>query len=222
MTLLNRRCLIVSIATGLLGSGVAIGSAQTTGAPAAAVDCAKVSRTDHATMDHAAHSALLKQCQTQSPGTLPTSAGQAAYGALSEVVRILEADPATDWSKVNIEALRMHLVEMDEVTMRAQVVQRIVPGGIEADVTGSGATAAAIQRMVPNHSRALDAMPEYRSTTTQLPSGVRFTTTAEDPSDTARVTRIRGLGFAGLLTTGDHHARHHLALARGDTAAHVH
>ena len=34
-------------------------------------------------------------------------------------MRILEADPTTDWSKVNIGALREHLIDMDEVTMRA-------------------------------------------------------------------------------------------------------
>ena len=205
-----------------IGAAPAV-QAQAPGTTAAAVDCAKVGQaTDHATMDHGVHQALLKQCAARTTAVLPTSAGQAAYEAMSEVVRILEADSSTDWSRVNIEALRMHLVDMDEVTMRARVAQRQVPGGIEADVTGSGATVAAIQRMVPSHSRAMDATPEYRSTTTLLPSGVRFLITAEHPSDAARIVRIRGLGFAGLLTSGDHHARHHLALARGDAAAHAH
>jgi hypothetical protein len=30
----------------------------------------------------------------------PTMPGQDAFGTIQEVVRILEADPATDWSKV--------------------------------------------------------------------------------------------------------------------------
>jgi hypothetical protein len=200
-----------------------LGHAQAPGTTAAAMDCAKVLEvTDHATMDHGVHQGLLKQCAARSTGTLPTSAGQAAYGAMSEIVRILEADSTTDWARVNIEALRMHLVDMDEVTMRARVVQRQIPGGIEVDVTGTGTTVAAIQRMVPSHSRAMDATPEYRSATSLLPNGVRFIVTSEKQSDAARVVRIRGLGFAGLLTTGDHHARHHLSLARGDAAAHAH
>ncbi|MCP6769380.1 hypothetical protein NL529_31490, partial [Klebsiella pneumoniae] len=46
----------------------------------------------------------------------PTHPGQEAFGTIQEIVRILEADPATDWSKVNIGALREHLIDMDEVT----------------------------------------------------------------------------------------------------------
>jgi len=34
-------------------------------------------------------------------GAMPTQPGQGAFGAIQEVVRILEADPATDWSKVD-------------------------------------------------------------------------------------------------------------------------
>ena len=45
--------------------------------------------------------------------------GQDPFGAIQEIVRILEADPSTDWSKVNIAALREHLIDMNEVTLRA-------------------------------------------------------------------------------------------------------
>ena len=38
----------------------------------------------------------------------PTMPGQAAFGTIQEVVQILEADPTTDWAKVNIAALRQH------------------------------------------------------------------------------------------------------------------
>jgi hypothetical protein len=39
---------------------------------------------------------------------------------------------------------------------------------------------------------------------------------AKQPGDSIVVARIRGLGFAGIMTEGDHHTRHHLAIARGD------
>ena len=48
-----------------------------------------------------------------------TMLGQDAFGAIQEIVGILEADPNTDWSKVNISALREHLVDMNEVTLKA-------------------------------------------------------------------------------------------------------
>lgn len=153
-------------------------------------------------------------------GPLPTAPGNAAFATIAEVVRILEADPATDWSKVNFEALRQHLIDMDAVTMRAVVSQHAIPDGIQADVTGTGATAAAIKRVLTMHAAMLDQLPDYHAVATPLGNGVRLTVTAKTPGDTQLVARIRGLGFAGLLTEGDHHAAHHVALARGDANPH--
>src|SRR5437763_2768602 len=75
----------------------------------AGVDCSKVraGSTHPAAMDHLAHAQAIRDCD----GPLPTSPGQAAFGAISEIVRLLKADPNTDWSKVNIEALRQHLID---------------------------------------------------------------------------------------------------------------
>jgi hypothetical protein len=155
------------------------------------------------------------------PAALPTSSGQAAFATISEVVRMLEADSTTDWSKVNIEALRQHLIDMDAVTMRSTVRQRNVEGGIEADVTGTGATAGAIKRMLSMHSMMLDQSADYHATAVEIPGGVRFRVTAKGADSSHVVARIRGLGFAGLLTEGDHHARHHMAIARGDVSPHA-
>jgi hypothetical protein len=185
-------------------------------------DCSKLSSAsmDHANMDHTApsHMSAMQACA----GALPTQAGQAAFGAISEIVRMLDADPNTDWSRVNIEALRQHLIDMDDVTMHAVVSQRSVPGGVEMTVTGSGRTAGAIKRMAVNHRRMLDQESEYHATATERSDGAIITVMAKDSSDARLVARIRGLGFAGLMTQGEHHAAHHLAIARGDADPHGH
>jgi len=168
---------------------------------------------NEATMDHAA---MMKDCATP----LPTLPGQAAFGAIGEVVRLLKADSNTDWSRVNIEALRQHLIDMDEVIMRARAVQRNVPGGVEVTVAGTGRTADAIKRMVVAHAHALGEGGEYSATAVATADGARLTVTAKEPANTKIVDRIRGLGFAGLMTEGDHHVVHHLAIARGDSAPH--
>lgn len=147
--------------------------------------------------------------------TLPTSPGQDAYAAIAEVVRLLDADPATDWSRVNLEALRQHLVDMNEVTLHANVASSPVAGGVALRVTGDGRTRTAIQSMLKSHAAALATMPGLRADAVDVADGTRLTVTAADPSDARAVARIRGLGFAGLLTLGDHHAAHHIALARG-------
>ena len=77
--------------------------------------------------------------QGQSEVATPTMPGQDAFGAIQEIVRMLEADPNTDWSKVTLEALRQHLIDMNEVTLKAEAVAKPVDGGIEVTVSGAGA-----------------------------------------------------------------------------------
>lgn len=161
-------------------------------------------------------SANVETALAQSSSPVPVAAGQAAFGAISEVLSILKADASTDWTKVNIEALRQHLIDMDAVVMRADMSRKDVAGGIDAQVTGSGTTVGSIQRLAANHAQMLNTMPEYHASVSSLPAGVRVSITARDPGDAKAVARIRGLGFAGLLTEGMHHQRHHLAIARGE------
>ena len=145
-----------------------------------------------------------------------TSPGQDAFGAIQEIVRILEADPATDWSKVNLERLRQHLIDMNEVTLHAAVQSEAIPAGLRMDVTGTGRIEHAIHSMVGPHTSELNQMPEWSARTEMIPGGVRLTVVARDPADAKTVARIRGLGFIGLLVQGGHHQLHHLAMARGE------
>jgi hypothetical protein len=152
----------------------------------------------------------------------PTLPGQDAYAAIAEVVRILEADRATDWSKVNLESLRQHLVDMNDVTLRSMVKQSSVPGGAKFEVTGEGRSAEAIRRMLLAHAPSLEMLPDYTATAEEIPGGARLTVRAKKAGDGETESRIRGLGFIGLLTVGAHHTVHHLAIARGEGAAHHH
>lgn len=152
----------------------------------------------------------------------PSMPGQDAFGAIAEVVQMLDADPSTDWSKVDLERLRQHLIDMNEVVLRSQVKQSEVPGGLVMNVTGTGRTEQAIRTMLVPHAAELDRMPAFAAKTELIPGGVRLTVTAKAPDDVKAVARLRGLGFIGLLTAGAHHGPHHLAMAKGETVAHSH
>jgi hypothetical protein len=153
----------------------------------------------------------------------PTLPGQDAFGAMAEIVRILDADPATDWSKVDLERLRQHLIDMNEVVLRSTVKQTPIQGGLAMEITGSGRTEQAIRAMVVPHAVELDRMADWSAKTESLPGGVRLIVVAERPDDAKLVTRVRGLGFAGLMTQGAHHQLHHLAMAKGEPlAGHTH
>jgi hypothetical protein len=80
---------------------------------------------------------------------VPTLPEQDAFAALAEVVRILEADPNTDWSTVDLERLRQHLIDMNEVVLRSAVKPTPVPGGLTMEITGRGRTEGAHHQ--PHH-----------------------------------------------------------------------
>lgn len=139
--------------------------------------------------------------------------GQAAFGAIQEVVRMLQGDPNTDWSKVDIDALRQHLIDMDEVTMHAVARKETIENGLRIAVSGSGRTLEAIQRMVPDHAREIDGMNGWAVHAATMPDGVLLTVTSTDP---AEVRKIRALGFMGIMVQGSHHQVHHLAMTKGE------
>lgn len=153
----------------------------------------------------------------------PTRAGQEAFGTIAEVVRILDADPRTDWSKVDLEALRQHLMDMDDVTMRAAVRSTPVDGGVTFDVRGTDRVRDAIRRMALAHGATITPADGFRWVAVETPEGARVTVTALRATDARAVARLRGLGFHGLLSLGDHHTAHHLGIADGSMrAAHQH
>ena len=153
------------------------------------------------------------------PAQHPTAAGQAAYGTIAEIVRLLDANPATDWSRVDVEKLRQHLIDMDEVTLRAVVRQENVAGGASFLVTGTGRTQDAIRRMTRAHGAAMGPGQNVTVTVEDVAGGVRMTVLARPATDRKAEARIRGLGFIGLMTTGEHHGPHHLGIASGTMGA---
>jgi hypothetical protein len=146
---------------------------------------------------------------------VPRSSGQAAFAAIAETVALLAADSSTDWSRVDLEALRQHLIDMDEVILRAKAAAKPIDGGVSIVVTGDGRVREAIHRIVGAHAKALDAMPAYHASARPSPRGETLVVTARNPEDRPTVTRIRALGLGGLLTEGSHHPLHHLMIARG-------
>jgi len=146
----------------------------------------------------------------------PRETGEAAFAALAEIVGRLDADPTTDWEKVSIRTLRDHLVDMHRLTLDAEVDEQLAAGGFTARITGEGATRAAIQRMVPAHGRMLAALGyEVEVATTGAGADLTVRVSGPEPAS-GQVARLRGLGFFGVMTLGDHHRPHHLGMARGE------
>ena len=146
------------------------------------------------------------------PGTAPAlrEGGQSAFAAIQEITAALMADPATDWSRVDIGALRQHLIDMDNVTLRADVVREDIVGGARFTVTSADPVVqASIRAMVMAHVATMNGVEGWDMRAEEVDGGAVMTVTGTD------IARIRGLGFIGLMTVGMHHQAHHLALASG-------
>jgi hypothetical protein len=142
----------------------------------------------------------------------PRQPGQAAFAALAEVVAVLEADPSTDWTRVDLTALRNHLVDMDEVLMRADGNVDVTGKTVVLRYRGTGRTLDAIRRMIPAHAKMMNGHRGWRSAAATESDGATWTLETSSVEERAR---IKALGPFGLLTLGSHHGPHHLAMARG-------
>lgn len=142
----------------------------------------------------------------------PEQAGQAIFGALSEIINDLRADPATDWERVNIAALRTHLLDMDALMTATHARMEPVEGGAVFFITGSPGGLAAAGRMVPPHIAMLNVEAGWDAVFIDGEGALRLRVTSAMPGDAAQ---IRGLGFYGVMALGEHHGPHHMMMATG-------
>lgn len=156
---------------------------------------------------HAGHSGHAAQVEATEPG-------QSAFAAIQEIVEILEADPATDWAQVDIDGLRAHLVDMDNVTLRAKVKAQPIKGGMAFIVSSEEPEViASIQRMVVAHAAVMNGVNGMEMSAAERPYGAMLGVEGDE-------AKIKALGFFGIMAAGMHHQAHHLAIARGGNPHH--
>ena len=138
-----------------------------------------------------------------------TEPGQSAFGAIAEIVARLKSDPATDWSRVDIPALRAHLIDMDRVTLWSNAETETTATGATFTVIGTGDTVGSIRRMAHAHAGMMEG--DWHYTVTDIDAGASVTVAVPE----ADRPKLRGLGFFGIMASGMHHQMHHWMLATG-------
>jgi len=96
------------------------------------------------------HSAMMNhEHKMEMSGGGLTEAGNDAFGTIQEVIAKLNNNPNTDWEKVNLEALRQHLLDMNDMTLNVEVIsQKPIRNGMKAIVRPTTARAAlALERV---------------------------------------------------------------------------
>ena len=164
--------------------------------------------------EHMGHSETMTNMK--SADVTPTHVGQSAFATIQEIVGILEADPKTDWSKVNIDALREHLIDMSNVTLAAKVKSEAIEGGRRFILSGKGDVKASIRRMMTAHAMQMNGTAGWFFSANETDRGAMLTVTVP----AADMNKLKALGFLGLMTRGMHNQQHHLMIARGDNPHH--
>jgi len=150
-----------------------------------------------------------------------TEAGNDAFGTIQEVIAKLNSDPATDWDKVNIEALRRHLQDMHDMTLNVDVISRKpIQNGLETTIRPTTKRAAsALDRVFQAHPMQLKRETGWNMQVVKNDDQYTLTVTSENPKD---ASKIRGLGYIGLMAYGKHHQPHHWAMAQGKNPHKMH
>jgi len=142
-----------------------------------------------------------------------TEAGTDPFAVIQEAIALLEANPDTDWSAVNIETLRLHLIEMQDMTLNVTVEQQPINFGFQAVITPT--TSRALQSM----SQVLSAHPAQMKEETgwdmMVTNNNGIFTIAVTTDQLQDVDKLRGLGYIGIMAYGSHHQPHHWAVALG-------
>lgn len=157
------------------------------------------------------------QNETASSPTEPSvlqAPGQAVFGTVQEAIRALEADSTTDWSEVDVERLRRHLIDMHHVALHVRVKQKTpIDNGVRLRVRPTNEAArASLERVLDAHPHMLEQETGWAMAVEEKDAAYVLRVTTDDPNE---VAKIRALGYIGLLVYGQHHQRHHWHLLRG-------
>ena len=138
--------------------------------------------------------------------------GQATFAAIQEIVALLDNSPATEWARVDIETLRQHLIDMNNVTLGAVVDAAEIQGSIQFSVSGDGPVRESVRRMVMAHAATMNGADGWKIAAESSDNGAILTVS---PPNQASMVKLRALGFIGVMTRGMHHQQHHWMLATG-------
>lgn len=162
---------------------------------------------------HGTHSSRMSHDVAPSHGSQPTEGGQAQFSAIIEIVSLLEANEETDWSRVDIDGLRSHLLDMDRLIRDTNAKTTTVSDTqIQFTVMGNTESIPSIHRMAAAHSRFIEQSRGWEISSELNEKGATIRITVSEPET---MTHLKALGFYGFMSLDSHHQAHHYQMAMG-------
>jgi high-affinity K+ transport system ATPase subunit B len=141
-------------------------------------------------------------------------AGNAIFGTIQETIKMLDADPKTDWEKVDLEGLRQHLIDMENFTSGVDVLSndKIEKGSKIVIRAKSKEAHFSLERALKAHPSMMQSETGWTMDVKQNKEQFTLTIETQKPEE---VARLRALGYIGVMALGDHHQVHHWLMASG-------
>ena len=157
------------------------------------------------------HTQMHHQQMMQSKSNL-TQAGNDIFATIQEVIVKLDNNPDTDWHKVNIEALRQHLLDMNDMAINVEVVnKKFLKNGLEVVVQALTTRAeTTLERVFKAHPYHLGRETGWDMQVVRKGKQFIVTTITEKTEDVAKIV---ALSYIGLMAYGNHHQPHHWAIS---------
>ena len=159
----------------------------------------------HSTMHHEQH-------MMKTTDSALKEAGNDIFSTIQEVIDKLNNDPDTDWGKVDIEALRQHLLDMNDMATNVEIInQKPLNNGLEVVVQALTARAETTLAKVFNvHPVYLKRETGWNMLVVRNNKQFIVSTTTQDPK---QVKKIIALSYIGLMAYGNHHQPHHWGIS---------
>jgi len=153
------------------------------------------------------------------PSIILKEAGNDIFGTIQELISKLSNDPNTNWEKVNIEILRQHLLDMNDMTFNVELIsQRAIKNGVESIIKAkTKRSEEALERIFQAHPSQLKKETNWDMHVLKNNGQYILSTTTTNQKD---IPKIRALGYIGLMAIGSHHQKHHLLMATGGNPHH--
>lgn len=143
-----------------------------------------------------------------------TEAGTDPFAVIQEAIKGLEAGADTNWTKVDFEGLRKHLVEMNDMTLNVDVQETDIEDGFKAIVIPTHNRAIrSLSNVLKNHPVMMEAETGWKMKVERVNDLFVIKVTTKKLEE---VDKIRGLGYIGVMAYGNHHQPHHKGMVLGN------
>ena len=139
--------------------------------------------------------------------------GTGPFSAIREAIGVLVNDKNTDWAKVNLDGFRIHLIQMEDITLNVSVVMFDIDGGFGVVVTPTTERARlSLDEVLGTYPQQIYKETGWMMEASQVGGSFKIMVRTNNFDE---LPLLRGLGYIGVMAWGESHLPHHYGIVSG-------